>query len=156
MSHFQLPAQPYTIPPNHKPSAQVNGNKSNNENSIIKYTSEENKSSGHGLGKGCSHNHDDDTDEEPWPESFDPAKPEKPFTPIFTQPPRHPILDIKLEEESNLISHKRPQRNQKQFVLNNLNYPNIAAPSSRSFKASYKGPIEFFPSLKRKNYMMRT
>ena len=89
---------------------------------------------------------DDDTDDEPWPESFDPLKPEKPFLPIIKNN-RYQNSIIENEAASNLISYKRPQRNQKQFDVHN--YPNnYKVASSKSFKPSIKGPKEFFPSIK--------
>lgn len=89
---------------------------------------------------------DDDTDDEPWPESFDPMKPEKPFLPIIKNN-RDLNSIIENEEHSNLLSYKRPQRNQKQFDV--YNYPttkDVASP--KSFNPSIKGPKEFFPSIK--------
>ena len=89
---------------------------------------------------------DDDTDDEPWPESFDPLKPEKPFLPIIKNN-RYQNSIIENEATSNLISYKRPQRNQKQFDV--YKYPsNNNVASSKSFKPSIKGPKEFFPSIK--------
>ena len=76
---------------------------------------------------------------------------EKAFTPIFA----HPVyrdLDIKSEVESDLISHERPQRNQR-FVRENYHHSKHSSgeiPSANSFKASVKGPIEFYPSAKGK------
>lgn len=89
---------------------------------------------------------DDDTNDDPWPESFDPLNPEKPFLPI-SKNNRYQNSIIEQEANSNLISYKRPQRNQKQFDV--YNYPiNKDVASSKSFKPSIKGPKEFFPSIK--------
>ena len=88
----------------------------------------------------------DDTEDDPWPESFDPLNPEKPFLPI-SKNNRYQNSIIEHEAHSNLISYRRPQRNQKQFDV--YNYPikkDVA--SSKSFKPSIKGPKEFFPSIK--------
>ena len=91
----------------------------------------------------------DDTDDEPWPESFDPMKPEKPFLPIINNN-RYQNSIIEHEAQSNLISYKRPQRNQKQFDI--YSYPTSKdGASSKSFKPSIKGPKEFFPSIKGNN-----
>ena len=75
--------------------------------------------------------------------------PEKPFTPIFA----HPVyrdLDVKSEVQSNLISHNRPQRNQRLVRENSHHFKQSSnqIQSTNSFTPSLKGPIDFYPSVK--------
>ena len=134
---------------------QIGDDSNKNLPAIIEvYRTTDNQGNAHGLHRNCSHSHDDDTDDEPWPESFDPLKPEQPFTPIFKQP-GNSNANFRLEEELNLIPYRRPQRNQKRFGTKRY-YRNKPAQLSKSFSASLRGPMEFYPSLQSKNLVLIT
>ena len=137
--------------PNRYPASQVNSGNYNN-NAIVIQDNQGSKDVSVDE-NNCHHNHDDDdTKEDPWPESFDPMKPEKPFLPITRQTQNAKYV-IEAEAHSNLIPHTRPQRNQKNFGLYSYQ-PKRDKSTSRSFKPSHKGPKEFFPSLQGNNILL--
>ena len=133
-----------------RPTSQLNANNYNEISNTQQYSLDQSfkgtlkKDSGHNP--ECVHKHDDDTTDDPWPESFDPMRPEKPFIPIIKQA-GHINSVIEAEAHSNLRSHKRPQRNQKNFNLFKYRRKPPTSSSSRAFQPSIKGPQEFFPSM---------
>ena len=103
--------------------------------------------------RNCTFTHfDDDTDEDPFPESFDPmALGTQSFLPINGNKGR---ANSAIEAEAHLHQrpHRRPQRYQKKKYgryKNRLPFKRDLL-KHKSFKPSIKGPTQFFPSIEGK------